>query len=327
VVRTDLLFFPQSRVEYGFPTRNARRETKLGQEGNIMKVGFIGLGNMGAGMSRNLIKAGHDLIVYNRTRSRAEELQHLGAKVANSASEAAAGAEALITMLADDGAVQDVIFEPGRAIESLPAEAVHISISTISVALSRRLAEAHAEKHQHYVAAPVFGRPDAAAAAKLFIVAAGPGEQIEKCRNLFSAMGQKTFVINDDAPAANLIKLSGNFLITAVVESLAEAFALMRKSGVDPHKFLEVLTNSLFSAPVYKNYGAMIASEKFEPVGFKMPLGFKDNRLVLAAAAEASVPMPMTSLVHDRFVAAMAQGLENADWSAIARVAYKNAGL
>jgi len=292
-----------------------------------MKVGFIGLGNMGAGMSRNLIKAGHDLMVYNRTRSRADELQHLGAKVANSASEAAARAEALITMLADDGAVQDVIFEPGRAIESLPAEAVHISISTISVALSRRLAKAHAEKHQHYVAAPVFGRPDAAAAAKLFIVAAGPGEQIEKCRNLFSAMGQKTFVINEDAPAANLIKLSGNFLITTVIESRAEAFALMRKSGVDPYKFLEVLTDSLFSAPVYKNYGAMIAPEKFEPVGFKMPLGFKGNRLVLAAAEEASVPMPMASLVHDRFVAAMAQGLENADWSAIVRVAYKNAGV
>jgi 3-hydroxyisobutyrate dehydrogenase-like beta-hydroxyacid dehydrogenase len=133
-----------------------------------LKVGFIGLGNMGAGMSRNLIKADHDLIVYYRTRSRAEERQHLGAKVANSASEAAAGAEALITMLADDGAVQDVIFEPGRALESLPAGAVHISMSTISVALSRRLAKAHAQKHQHYVAAPVFGRPDAAAAAKLF---------------------------------------------------------------------------------------------------------------------------------------------------------------
>jgi 3-hydroxyisobutyrate dehydrogenase-like beta-hydroxyacid dehydrogenase len=140
-------------------------------------------------------------------------------------------------------------------------------------------------------------------------------------------MGKKTFVINEEAPTANLIKLSGNFLITAVIEGLAETFALMRKSGVDPHRFLEVLTDSLFSAPVYKNYGAMIASEKFEPVGFKMPLGFKDNRLVLAAAEEASVPMPMASLVHDRFVAAMAQGLENADWSAIARVAYKNAGV
>ena len=292
-----------------------------------MKIGFIGLGNMGAGMARNLIKAGHDLIVYNRTRSRAEELQRLGAKVADTPAAAAARTEALITMLADDRAVQDVIFEPGRAIDSLTAGAVHISMSTISVALSRRLQMAHAAKQQHYVAAPVFGRPDAAAAAKLFIVAAGPSQQIEKFRSLFSAMGQKLFVINEDAPAANLIKLSGNFLITTVIESLAESFALMRKSGVDPHKFLEVMTDSLFSAPVYKNYGAMIAADKFEPVGFKMPLGFKDNRLVLAAAEEAAVPMPIASIVHDRFVAAMAQGLENADWSAIAHLAYKNAGL
>jgi 3-hydroxyisobutyrate dehydrogenase-like beta-hydroxyacid dehydrogenase len=230
-------------------------------------------------------------------------------------------------MMADDRAVQDVIFEPGRVIESLPKGAVHISMSTISVDLSRRLAMSHAEKHQNYIAAPVFGRPDAAAAGKLFIVSAGPSESIDKCRSLFAAMGQKTFVINEDAPAANFIKLSGNFLTTTVIESLAECFALMRKAGVDPQKFLEVLTESMFSAPVYKTYGAIIASEKFEPVGFKLPLGFKDNRLLLAAAEEASVPMPMASLMHDRFVAALAQGLENADWSAIARVTYKNAGL
>jgi 3-hydroxyisobutyrate dehydrogenase-like beta-hydroxyacid dehydrogenase len=292
-----------------------------------MKVGFIGLGSMGAGMSRNLIKAGHDLVVYNRTRSRVQEMQRLGAKVADSASEAAGGAEALITMLADDRAVQDVIFEPGAAIESLPEGAVHISMSTISVDLSRKLAKSHADKHQNYIAAPVFGRPDAAAAGKLFIVSAGPSESIEKCRSLFAAMGQKTVMINEDAPAANLIKLSGNFLTTIVIESLAECFALMRKAGVDPRRFLEVLTNSLFSAPVYKTYGAMIAAETFEPVGFKLPLGFKDNRLLLAAAEEASVPMPMASLMHDRFVATLAQGLENADWSAIARVTYRNAGL
>jgi 3-hydroxyisobutyrate dehydrogenase-like beta-hydroxyacid dehydrogenase len=292
-----------------------------------MKVGFIGLGSMGAGMSRNLIKAGHDLAVYNRTRSVAQEMRSLGAKVADSASEVAVGVEALITMMADDRAVQDVIFEPGRVIESLPKGAVHISMSTISVDLSRRLAMSHAEKHQNYIAAPVFGRPDAAAAGKLFIVSAGPSESIDKCRSLFAAMGQKTFVINEDAPAANFIKLSGNFLTTTVIESLAECFALMRKAGVDPQKFLEVLTESMFSAPVYKTYGAIIASEKFEPVGFKLPLGFKDNRLLLAAAEEASVPMPMASLMHDRFVAALAQGLENADWSAIARVTYKNAGL
>jgi 3-hydroxyisobutyrate dehydrogenase-like beta-hydroxyacid dehydrogenase len=282
---------------------------------------------MGAGMSRNLIKAGHELVVYNRTRGPAEELRSLGAKVADSPSEAAVGAEALITMLADDHAVQGVIFEPGNAIESLPEGAVHISMSTISVELSRKLAKSHAEKHQNYIAAPVFGRPDAAAAGKLFIVTAGPSDSIEKCRSLFAAMGQKTFVINEDAPAANLIKLSGNFLTTTVIESLAEGFALMRKAGVDPQKFLEVLTESAFSAPVYKIYGSIIASEKFEPVGFKLPLGFKDNRLLLAAAEEVSVPMPMASLMHDRFVAALAQGLEDADWSAIARVTYRNAGL
>jgi 3-hydroxyisobutyrate dehydrogenase-like beta-hydroxyacid dehydrogenase len=292
-----------------------------------VKIGFIGLGSMGAGMSRNLIKAGHDVVVYNRTRSRAEKMQSLGAKVAETASGAAVGVEALITMLADDRAVQDVIFEPGRAIESLPERAVHVSMSTISVDLSRRLAKSHAEKRQNYIAAPVFGRPEAAAAGKLFIMAAGPSEAIEKCRGLFAAMGQETFTISEDGPAANLIKLSGNFLTTTVIESLAECVALMRKAGVDPRKFLEVLTNSLFAAPVYKTYGAMVAADKFEPVGFKMQLGFKDNRLLLAAAEEAAVPMPMVSLMHDQFVAAMAQGLENADWSAVARVAYKNAGL
>jgi 3-hydroxyisobutyrate dehydrogenase-like beta-hydroxyacid dehydrogenase len=292
-----------------------------------MNVGFIGLGSMGAGMSRNLIKAGHELIVYNRTRSRAEEMQSLGARVADTVSEAAVGVEALITMLADDRAVQDVIFDPGRAIESLSEKAVHISMSTISVDLSRKLAKAHAEKRQNYIAAPVFGRPEAAVAGKLFILPAGPNEAIERCRSLFSAMGQKTFMIGEDAPAANLIKLSGNFLTTTVIESLAEGFALVRKAGVDPRRFLEVLTETLFSAPVYKTYGAKIAADDFEPVGFKLPLGFKDNRLLQAAAEEASVPMPMVSLMHDRFVAAMAQGLGDADWSAVARVAFKSAGL
>jgi 3-hydroxyisobutyrate dehydrogenase-like beta-hydroxyacid dehydrogenase len=140
-------------------------------------------------------------------------------------------------------------------------------------------------------------------------------------------MGQRTFVVGTDAPAANLIKLSGNFLTSTVIESLAEGIALMRKAGVDPRKFMEVLTNSLYPAPAYKTYGAMIAADNFEPAGFKLPLGFKDNRLLLAAAEEASVPMPMASLMHDRFVAALAQGLEDADWSAVARVVFKDAGL
>jgi 3-hydroxyisobutyrate dehydrogenase-like beta-hydroxyacid dehydrogenase len=200
-------------------------------------------------------------------------------------------------------------------------------MSTISVGLSRRLAESHSKQQQHYLAAPVFGRPDAAAAAKLFIVAAGPAEQIERCRSLFDAIGQKTFIAGEETQTANVIKLAGNFLITTVIESLAEAFAFGRKFGVDPHAFLDILTESLFPAPVYRNYGSMIASDKFEPAGFKLPLGLKDNRLLLAAAEEATVPMPMASLVHDRFVAALAQGLGEADWAAIARISYQNAGL
>jgi 3-hydroxyisobutyrate dehydrogenase-like beta-hydroxyacid dehydrogenase len=292
-----------------------------------MKVGFIGLGNMGSAIARNLIKKGHTLTVYNRTRSRAEPFASLGARIAETPSETATDAEVLISMLADDAAVEAVIFSPGNAIGALAAGAVHISMSTISVGLSRRLAASHRKNQQHYLASPVFGRPDAAAAAKLFIIAAGPAEQIERCRPLFDAIGQKTFIAGEEAHAANVIKLAGNFLITTVIESLAEAFAFGRKFGVDPHAFLDILTNSLFTAPVYHNYGSMIASDNFEPAGFKLPLGLKDNRLLLAAAEEAAAPMPMASLIHDRFVSALARGLGESDWAAIARISYENAGL
>src|ERR1700746_1284789 len=205
--------------------------------------------------------------------------------------------------------------------------ALHVGMSTISVAMARRLQAAHRERQQHYVAAPVFGRPQAAEAAKLFIVVAGPAGQIQRCQVLFDAMGQKTFVLGEDAPAANVVKLTGNFLISTVIESMAEAGSLVGKSGVHPNKFLAGLTGSLFSAPIYKNYGGMIAANRFEPVGFKLPLGFKDNRLVLAAAEELAVPMPMANLIHDRFVTAIAQGMSEDDWSAIARISFQDAGL
>jgi 3-hydroxyisobutyrate dehydrogenase-like beta-hydroxyacid dehydrogenase len=300
-----------------------------------MKIAFIGLGNMGSAMAQNLIKAGHSLHVYNRTRSRAEELKSLGATVADTPGEAAAGAEIAITMLADDHALEVVLFGPEKGsanpkdslLGALPADAIHISMSTISVALSRRMAAAHAERKQHFVSAPVFGRPEAAAAAKLFIVAAGPAAQVAKCQPLFDAMGQKTFVVGEDASGANVIKLNGNFLITTVIESLAESFALVRKSGLDAKQFLEILTSTLFNAPIYKTYGGLIVADKFTPPGFKLPLGLKDNRLLLAAAEEAAVPMPMASLVRDRFLAAMAQGMSELDWSSIARISANDAGL
>jgi 3-hydroxyisobutyrate dehydrogenase-like beta-hydroxyacid dehydrogenase len=292
-----------------------------------MDIAFIGLGNMGSAMARNLIKAGHKLTVYNRTRTRAEPLQPLGARIAATPSDAARDAEILITMLADDYAVEEVLFDPGKALEALRPGGVHISMGTISVALSDRLTDAHRDRQQHFIAAPVFGRPEAAAAAKLFIVAAGPLDQIQRCQPLFDALGQKTFPMGENPPMANVVKLAGNFLITTVIESLAEAMALVRKSGLEGRVFLDFLTDSLFAAPVYRTYGGLIAADRFEPAGFKLPLGFKDNRLLLAAADEAAVPMPLAGLVHDRFVAALAQGLAESDWSVIARLAYQNAGL
>ncbi len=292
-----------------------------------MKVAFIGLGNMGSGMARNLIKAGHSLVVFNRTRSRAEELRKMGASIAATPGEAASDVEVLITMLADDAAVEDCLLGPGRALQSLPAEAIHVGMSTISVSLSRRLVSLHRERKQHYIAAPVFGRPEAASAGKLFVIAAGQAEQIIRCQALFKAMGRETFVAGEDQPAANVIKLTGNFLITTTIEGLAESFALVRKSNVDPRIFLKIMTSTLFGAPVFENYGSMIAKGQFEPAGFKLPLGFKDNRLILALAEETSAPMPMASLIHDRFLAAMAQDLGDEDWSAIARISFQSAGL
>jgi len=292
-----------------------------------MKIGFVRLGSMGSAMARNLVKAGHEVIVYNRTRSRAEEFPSLGARVAGAPAEAATGVDVVFTMLADDSSTEAVVFGPGGILSALIPGSTHICSSTISVALSRRLAKAHEENRQDYIAAPVFGRPEAALAAKLFLVVAGPRKQVERCQPLFEVLGQKTFVIGDDGPAAHVIKITGNFLISTVIEALAEGFSLVRKSGIKANQFLDVMTNSLFSAPVYKTYGALLASEKFEPPGFKLLLGLKDNRLVMAAAEQAAVPMPLASLVHDRFLAAIAQGLSESDWSAIAKVSYRNAGL
>jgi 3-hydroxyisobutyrate dehydrogenase-like beta-hydroxyacid dehydrogenase len=292
-----------------------------------MKIGVIGLGHMGSAMARRLIAAGMPVIVFNRTRSRAEALGGLGAEVGNSVHDAAARSDVLITMLADDPAVEATIFSPGNVLDSLPAKAIHLSMSTISVAMSRRLAIAHHGNGQFYVAATVFGRPDAAAAGKLFVVAAGPAEQVKRCQPIFDAVGQRTFNAGGDAANANVIKLTGNFMITVVIESLAESFALVKKHGIEPRLLLDILTNSLFSAPAYATYGNIIAQQKFDPPGFRLPLGMKDNTLVLEAAQAANVPLPLASLVHDRFVTAMATGLGESDWSAIAAVSYQNAGI
>ena len=290
-----------------------------------MKVGFIGLGHMGAGMAANLVKTGHDVTVYNRTRRKVEALVAQGAKAASSVSDACTG-DAVITMLADDDAVESVVFSGGGVIGSLPAAAIHISSSTISVALSERLEAAHAKAGQRFVAAPVLGRPDVAAAGQLFVVAAGAPNAVKAAAPLFDAIGKRTFVVSETPKAANLVKLSGNFLLASVIESLGEAMALIGKAGIDRRQYLDILTSTLFDVPVYKIYGGLIADRQFEPAGFAAPLGHKDIRLTLAAAEDLRVPLPLASLLHDRFLALLAHGGDKLDWSAIGRLAAKDAG-
>ncbi len=291
-----------------------------------MDIGFIGLGHMGAPMAANLLKHGHHVVVYNRTREKARALADMGAHAVNRVAEACHG-EVLVTMLSDDAAVESVVFGDDGALAHLRRGGIHMSMSTISVALSERLAAAHATARQGYVAAPVFGRPEAAAAGKLFIVAAGMHAVVARCTPLFDAMGQKTFEISERPRDANVIKLTGNFLIASVLESLGEAFALVRKSDIDAHRFLEVLTGSLFAAPVYRTYGSMIADDKVPSDGFKMSLALKDMRLALAAADAMTVPMPVASLVRDHFLEGVAQGEGDADWSGLARLCARSAGL
>lgn len=291
-----------------------------------MKVGFIGLGNMGSPMARNLLKAGHELTVYNRSPSKTEALVELGARRAATVADACRG-EVVITMLADDSAVENVVFGDAGVISSLSKGGIHVSASTISVALSERLTAAHAKSGQRFVAAPVFGRPEAAAAAKLFIAVAGAQDAADECMPLFEAMGQKTFRFGDKPSLANLVKLSGNFLIASVIEALGEAMALVSKGGLDQHKYLDFLTSTLFNAPIYKTYGGLITDKKFEPAGFAAPLGLKDVRLMLAAGEMLRVPLPLASLVRDRFLALLARGGESLDWSAISQLPAEDAGL
>jgi len=290
-----------------------------------VRIGFVGLGNMGAAMAANLIKAGHDVTVFNRSRPKVDALVSEGARPAESVADACRG-DVVFTMLANDDAVAAVTFGHDGIVASLAGGATHVSASTISVALAERLTAAHAEARHNFVAAPVFGRPEAAQAAKLFVVAAGEPATIEALSPAFDAIGQRTFVVSEEPKTANLVKLSGNFLITSVIESLGEAMALVGKAGVDKHVYLDLITSTLFGAPIYKTYGELIAGEHFEPAGFAASLGQKDIRLVLAAAEELQVPMPVASLVRDRFLTLLARGGADLDWSAVGALAAWEAG-
>lgn len=281
-----------------------------------MRIGFIGLGNMGAAMAANLLTAGHDVTAYNRSPDKVAALAALGARPAASVGEACRG-DAVITMLANDAAVEAITFGDSGILTGLSPGATHISCSTISVELADRLATSHAEAGQQFVSAPVFGRPEAAAAAKLFVVAAGAPAAIEAMTPIFDAVGQRTFVLGEEPRAANLVKISGNFLIASVIESVGEAMALVGKAGVDKQQYLELLTSTLFDAPVYRTYGGLLARGQFAPAGFAATLGLKDVKLALSAGEALQVPLPVASLLRDRFLTLLATGGGELDWSAV----------
>jgi 3-hydroxyisobutyrate dehydrogenase-like beta-hydroxyacid dehydrogenase len=281
---------------------------------------------MGSGMAARLIRAGHQLSVYNRTPGKAEALAAQGATVAKSVAEAS-GKDAVFTMLSNDAAVESVVFDEGGILASLPRNAIHISSSTISVELSDRLAKAHGDAGQRYVSATVVGRPDAAAAGKLFVIAAGAPDAVKEVTPLLAEIGQKTTIFGDKPSAANLVKLATNFMTASVIESLGEAIALVGKGHIDTRRFLDFLTSGNFDAPVFRIFGDLIIADQPAAAGFAAPLAFKDVRLALKAGEDLGVPMPFAGVLHDRFVELIANGGGTLDWSAIGRLARRDAGM
>ena len=290
-----------------------------------MKVGFIGLGAMGSAMASNLLAAGHTLTVWNRSVAATEPLASLGAKVARTADRAAQG-EVLCSMLANDQAVREVFLD-GGLLDAMDRGTVHVNHATISVALAQQLVEEHAKRGLAYVAAPVFGRPDMAAAAKLNILVAGQSAAIERVRPLLEAMGSRLWPLGDAPERAFVAKIAGNFLLAAAIESMAEATALTRAHGVSAADFLEVMTNTLFAAPAYQGYGKLIAEQRFKPAGFALPLGLKDVELALTAGSAVRVPLPFAGVLRDSLLEALAAGDAELDWSALALVAARRAHL
>lgn len=290
-----------------------------------MKVGFIGLGAMGSAMASNLIKAGHEVTVWNRSPGASEPLASLGAKVVKSADRAAQG-EVLFSMLANDEAIREVFFA-GGLLDDMDKGTVHVNHATISVALAREMAAEHARRGLDYVAAPVFGRPDVAAAGKLNILAAGKASVVEKVRPLLETMGSRVWPLGDSPERANVVKIAGNFMLGAAIESMAEASALARAHGVSAADFLEVMTNTLFAAPAYKVYGQLMAEQRYSPAGFALPLGYKDIGLALSAADAARVPLPLAGLLRDHLLEALSAGDDDVDWAILAQVAARHAHL
>jgi 3-hydroxyisobutyrate dehydrogenase-like beta-hydroxyacid dehydrogenase len=278
-----------------------------------LKIAFLGLGNMGLGMAQNLINAGHQLTVYNRTLSKADDLMGDFEKSENP-KNAVENADLVITMLSEDDVLYDAVTGENGFLNSMKKEAIHISMSTISPDTSRDLYQKHQAVNTHYLTAPVFGRPLAATSAQLFICVSGDAKIKEKVKPVLTLMGQKIDDFGDDPGAANIVKLTGNFMIMASMETMAEAFTLAEKHGLDREQIADFFGSTVFNAPIYKNYGTLIARKTYQPVGFKTKLGFKDARLASKMALDVEMPAPLLNLVYNRLLSSMANGKSDSDW-------------
>ncbi len=289
-----------------------------------MDIGFIGLGSMGHAMASNILKAGHALRVWNRSPEAAVSLAELGATVAPSVADAFSG-DAVFSMLADDAALRAVLID-GGILQRAQKGLIHVNMATISIALCDELVALHEQHGLVYVAAPVLGRPDVAAAGKLNIVAAGDESAIDRVQPVFDVIGQKTWRVGDKPRDANVFKLGANFMLTSAIETMGEAASLMSEYCIDPHVFLDLITNTLFPGPVYQGYGRMIADRRYEPALFKARLGLKDVRLALSAAESVNVALPVAKVVRDNLIEVLAQGDGEKDLAVLGKVAARRTG-
>jgi 3-hydroxyisobutyrate dehydrogenase-like beta-hydroxyacid dehydrogenase len=289
-----------------------------------MDIGFIGLGEMGSAMAANALKAGHSVRVWNRSRERTKAIADLGASVVDTPEQAFAG-DAAFSMLADDTALRSVLID-GGLLRHAPKGLVHVNMATVSVALADELAALHAQHGIAYVAAPVLGRPDVAAAGKLNIIAAGADDAIARVQPIFDAIGQKTWRAGTTPSHANVLKLAANFMLASAIETFGEAAALISNHGIDVHGFHDLITNTIFPGPVYQGYGKMIADARYEPAAFKARLGLKDVRLALAAGDAVNTPLPVASLLRDNLIDVLAHGDGDLDFAVLGKIAARRAG-
>lgn len=291
-----------------------------------MKITFIGIGHMGEPMVGRLLSSGFSVTIHNRTRERARPLLEKGALWAETPAQSALGCDILATMVADDTALESLL-GPGRILDSLPEGAVHLSFSTISVDYASSLEKRHGARGQGFVSAPVFGRPDAVREGRLRLLCAGKEGPVQKVLPLLNALGPRVFRLGENPATANIVKLSGNFMIASVLETLGETFALAKKSGVDPALFLEIVNDSLFHSPLYETYGRIMAEKRYDTPGFTMDLGLKDINLVLEAANNLRVPLPLGGILRDSFLSGLSHGRQSLDWSAVVLSHYERAGI